>query len=114
MKEKKVLIADYDQRSLDSLVKMFKPYDIQILTARDGETAFDIVQKENPDLVICEAMLPKIHGFDLTKKINMNNKNPVPVIIITNVYKGSHYRDEAIRFLGLMDILKSRLMRKNY
>ena len=45
-------------------------------------------------------MLPKLHGFDLTQKIVKESKGQVPVIIVTGVYKGHQYRNEAMRNFG--------------
>lgn len=100
MADKKILIVDYDAKSLDSLAKLFEDHGIHIEKAMDGISAYEIYKSENPDLVILEAMLPKLHGFDLTQKINKDSKGKVPVIIVTGVYKGHQYRSEAIRTFG--------------
>lgn len=69
MAERKILIVDYDSKSLDSMAQLFEKYELQIIKATDGLSAYDLFQSEKPDLVILEAMLPKLHGFDLAKKI---------------------------------------------
>ena len=100
MSKKKILLVDYDMKSLEFLSGLFKNHNVEIVTARDGVAAFEKFKSENPDLVILEAMLPRLHGFDLTQKINKESKGKVPVIIITGVYKGHQYRTEAIRNFG--------------
>jgi two-component system OmpR family response regulator len=100
MSKKKILIVDFDIKSLESLSELFENHNVEIITARDGVTAFEKFQSENPDLVILEPMLPRLHGFDLTQKINKESKGKVPVIIVTGVYKGHQYRNEAIRNFG--------------
>lgn len=100
MAEKKILIVDFDIKSLESLAKLFENHNIQIVKARDGAAALEKFEAEKPDLVILEAMLPKLHGFDLTQKIVKESKGSVPVIIVTGVYKGHQYRNEAIRNFG--------------
>jgi len=103
MADKKFLIVDYDKKSLESMIKLFEPYNIQIETASDGVSAYEKFKSEKPDLVILEAMLPKLHGFDLTQKIFQETKGKVPVIIVTGVYKGHQYRNEALRNFGASD-----------
>jgi len=103
MAEKKILIVDYDTKSLDSLTKLFEARKIQIITATDGVTAYEKFKSEEPDLVLLEAMLPRLHGFDLAQKISYDTKGRVPVIIITGVYKGHQYRNEALRTFGATD-----------
>ncbi len=100
MAEKKILIVDFDINSLESLAEIFENHNIQIVKARDGATAYEKFQTEKPNLVILEAMLPKLHGFDLTQKIVKESKGSVPVIIVTGVYKGHQYRNEAMRNFG--------------
>jgi DNA-binding response OmpR family regulator len=48
-------------------------------------------------------MLPKLHGFDLTQKIHKETKGRVPIVIVTGLYKGAQYRNEAIRAFGASD-----------
>lgn len=100
MADKKILIVDYDSNSLDSMAKIFEPYEFQIIKATDGLSAYDLFQREKPDLVVLEAMLPKLHGFDLAKKISNESKGKVPVIIVTGLYRGPVYRNEALNYLG--------------
>ncbi|NIM90287.1 MAG: response regulator [Candidatus Aminicenantes bacterium] len=100
MADKKILIVDYDSSSLDSLAKIFDPYEFEIIKATNGMSAYDMFQSEKPDLVILEAMLPKLHGFDLAKKISNESKGKVPVIIVTGLYRGPVYRNEALNYLG--------------
>jgi DNA-binding response OmpR family regulator len=103
MAEKKILIIDYDAQSLDSLTKLVKSQKIQVVTAPDGQAGYEKFRSERPDLVILEAILPKVHGFDLTKKITQESGGRVPVVIVTGLYKGPQYRHEAIVTFGASD-----------
>lgn len=106
MSEKKILIVDYDQASLESLTRILKNLKVQILQATDGAQAYDLFKEEKPDVVILEAILPKLHGFDLTKRIVQESKGTVPVVIITGLYKGPQYKHEAITNLGASEYLE--------
>ena len=103
MAGKKFLIVDYDKKGLESMTKLFEARDIQVITAADGIDAYEKFKAEKPDLVIMEAMLPRLHGFDLTQKIFQETKGGVPVVIVTAVYKGHQYRNEALRNFGASD-----------
>ncbi len=103
MAGKKILIVDYDTRSIESLSKLFEGYEIEVITAMDGVDAYEKFKSGAPDLVLLEAMLPRMHGFDLAQKINFDTKGRVPVIIVTAVYKGHQYRNEALRTFGVSD-----------
>ncbi len=103
MAAKKILIVDYDTKSIESLSKLFEGYEIEVMTAMDGVEAYEKFKSDEPDLVLLEAMLPRMHGFDLAQKINYDTKGRVPVIIVTAVYKGHQYRNEALRTFGVSD-----------
>jgi DNA-binding response OmpR family regulator len=103
MAEKKVLIVDYDTQSVDALTRLVRSQKIQVVTASDGQMGYEKFRSEKPDLVILEAILPKIHGFDLTKKISQESGGQVPVVIVTGLYKGPHYRHEAVSSFGAAD-----------
>jgi len=103
MAGKKILIVDYDTKSIESLSKLFEAYKIEVMTSMDGVDAYEKFKADEPDLVLLEAMLPRLHGFDLAQKINQDTKGRVPVIIVTAVYKGHQYRNEALRTFGVTD-----------
>lgn len=103
MADKKILIVDNDQQSLNNLTELFEAQSLKVIKASDGQAAYDIYKKENPDLVLLEALLPKLHGFDLTQKIYQEKKGSIPIVIVTGLYKGSQYKNEAIRSLGASD-----------
>jgi DNA-binding response OmpR family regulator len=106
MTDKKILIVDYDAASLESLAAIFEPYRFQIIRAADGQSAYEKFKEEKPDVVVLEAILPKIHGFDLTKRISEETHGRVPVIIVTGLYKGPQYRMEALSTFGAADYLE--------
>jgi len=103
MSDKKILIVDYDAKNLEGLVELFSSHKLEIITATDGQTAYEKYKAEKPNLILLEAMLPKLHGFDLTQKIHKETKGSVPVVIVTGLYKGTQYKNEAIRSFGAAD-----------
>ena len=71
-----------------------------MITAKDGEKAYDLFRSEEPDLLLIEAMLPKIHGFNLTQTVSRESQGSVPIVIVTGLYKGSQYKNEALHTFG--------------
>ena len=100
MAEKKILVVDYDAKSLATTVKLLKANKFHVVSASDGQAGYDAFQAEKPDLVVLEAMLPKVHGFDLTRKISRETQGRVPVLLITGLYRGPQYRQEAMSGYG--------------
>jgi DNA-binding response OmpR family regulator len=78
----------------------------EAVRAADGQSAYEKFKEEKPDVVVLEAILPKIHGFDLTKRISEETHGRVPVIIVTGLYRGPQYRMEALSTFGAADYLE--------
>lgn len=104
--DKKILLVDYDPRSIETLAALFEPAGFVVTTAADGLAAWEKYQLERPDLVVLEAILPRLHGFDLTKRIVQDSRGAVPVIIITGLYRGPQYRHEALTAFGAAEYME--------
>jgi len=107
--DKKVLIVDYDSRAVEIVVRLLQPYGVRAETASDGLTALEKYLLDKPDLVVLEAILPKLHGFDLTKRIVQDSQGAVPVIIVTGLYRGPQYRHEALTSFGAAEYFEKPL-----
>lgn len=106
---KKILLIDYDQSSLASLQGILIREGYQVVTASDGQAGWDKFNKESPDLVLMEAMLPKVHGFELCQRITSERNSLAPVFIMTGVYKDRVYRTEALRTYGASEYFEKPL-----
>jgi TonB family protein len=106
---KKILLIDYDQNSLASLRAIFTEQGYQVVTAADGQAGWDKYNKECPDLVLMEAMLPKVHGFELCQRITSERNSQATVFIMTGVYKDRVYRTEALRTYGASEYFEKPL-----
>ena len=100
MAVKKVLVVDFDPEFLKSAAQSLQGIGLEVLTATDGQAGLERFRAERPDLVILEAMLPKIHGFDLCSRITEDAVRKAPVIIVSGVYRDAVYKTEALRTFG--------------
>lgn len=69
---KKILIVDDDKRIVDVLAQALESEDRVIRWAYDGKGALNWIGKEVFDLVICDLMMPKVHGFQILEWIKSN------------------------------------------
>ncbi len=113
MKNKKILIVDYDKDSVDFLNNFLQAKGFKITVAPDGLSGLNKFKKVKPDLVILEALLPKIHGFELCKKIVQKSDKKVPVIIVTGVYTEIQWKNEAIHSYGASDYFKKPIQEED-
>lgn len=61
----KILLVDDEPNILLSLEFLFKKEGYQVLIARDGEEAMDLIRDEIPDLIILDIMMPKVDGYEV-------------------------------------------------
>jgi len=100
MKDKKILIVDFDEESLISLSNLVFEEGFQAVTAMDGLSGYEKFKAEDFDLVIIEPMLPKLHGFELMKRINQEPNKKPPIIIVTGIYREPSCKMEALQVYG--------------
>lgn len=85
----KILIADTDLFHLETLEVVFSQAGFKVLTCTDGECELDMIEKENPDVIISEILLPKIDGFSVREKmLTSTSMKDIPFILV------SHKKDE--------------------
>jgi len=81
---KKILIAEDDKDFLAILQKKFGLNGFDIVVAEDGEEGIIIAEKEKPDLILSDVLMPKMDGLAMAKKIRETNKD-VPIMFLTNL-----------------------------
>jgi DNA-binding response OmpR family regulator len=105
--QKKILVVDDedDIRLLISRVLKEKGYDV--VTAGRGLEAVQKVQNEEPDMIILDAMLPEVHGFDICRKIKGSKKyGHIPVIMISAIYRGWRYAQDLKDSYGVDEFIE--------
>ena len=81
---KTILITD-DESTIRTMLKdWLESFDYNILTAEDGQEAWEIWTSQHCDLVITDINMPRMNGIELLQKIKNENVN-FPVIIMTGV-----------------------------
>ena len=103
----KVLVVDDedDIRLLISRILSDKGY--EVITASRGLEAIQIVQTNTPDMLVLDAMLPEVHGFDICKKIKGSSKyGHIPVIMISAIYRGWRYAQDLKDSYGVDDFIE--------
>ena len=82
----KVLLADDDPDILALTSWKVTQEGFSVVTAIDGEDAWDKIKSENPDVIVLDLRMPKLHGLDVVKRLRENPpvKNKwQPVIIVS-------------------------------
>lgn len=85
--QKKILIVEDEEPMLMALAEKLSREGFTTVQARDGEEAFDLAIKEQPDLILLDLLLPKMNGVEMMKKLRAYSVwgKRVPIIVLTNV-----------------------------
>ena len=81
---KKILVVD-DEQQLALAVKIrLQSRGYQVTTASDGRQGLDAVEREVPDLVILDVLMPVMDGYTFLRELNTKvGRGKIPVIVLT-------------------------------
>ena len=102
--EKRILIVDDDAEIVESLRFALEAKKYTVLIARDGNQGLAMAEREDPDLVILDMMMPKRSGFLVLEKLRRTRAVPLKVIMIT-ANEGSRHKAYA-EMLGVDDYIR--------
>ena len=85
--EQKILIVDDEphiRMLIEQTLEELEDEGVEFLTAENGEIALDIIQKENPQLVFLDVMMPKMNGMEVCRKVKKELQlNNVFIVLLT-------------------------------
>ncbi len=81
---KKILIVEDDENSLYLAKFILEKEGYEVIEARDGLEALDKTSKETPDLILMDMQLPKLDGYEATRRIKADEKlSKIPIVALT-------------------------------
>ena len=101
---KKILLVDDDREIVESMRIALDASGFEIIVARDGNQGLAMAEREDPDLVILDMMMPKRSGFLVLEKLRRTRPVPLRVIMIT-ANEGSRHKAYA-ETLGVDDYIR--------
>jgi DNA-binding response OmpR family regulator len=102
--QKTILLVDDDNDIIESMRTVLEGRGHRILIARDGNAGLTVAERESPDLIVLDMMMPKKSGFLVLEKLKSRAGGLIPTIMITG-NEGSRHRAYA-EFLGVKDYLR--------
>lgn len=90
----RILVVEDDPAILRGLCDSLEDESHEVLSARDGESGYELIRSDAPDLVILDLMLPKLGGYELCRRVRKEGVT-IPILILTA--RG----EESDRVLGL-------------
>jgi DNA-binding response OmpR family regulator len=101
---KTILLVDDDYEIVDSMRTVLEAKGYRVIVARDGNAGLSVAERENPDLIVLDMMMPKKSGFLVLEKLKTRPGGLIPTIMIT-ANEGSRHRAYA-EFLGVRDYIR--------
>ena len=84
-KSAKLLIVEDDKSIRDLYEIKLNKAGFEVFTADNGGVGWDMAQKELPDVILLDVMMPIMNGFEMLKKLrNKTETKEIPVIILSN------------------------------
>src|SRR3954454_12903790 len=101
---KTILLVDDDSEIVESMRAVLENKGYRIMVARDGNSGLTVAERENPDLIVLDMMMPKKSGFLVLEKLKSRPGGLIPTIMITG-NEGSRHRAYA-EMLGVRDYIR--------
>ena len=83
---KTILFVEDESALQKTFGDILKQEGYEMIPALDGEIGLRLAKENRPNLILLDLILPKIHGFDVLKKLKEDNETKeIPVIVLTNL-----------------------------
>ncbi len=79
-----VLVVDDNQENLELLQAYLEDMECETVPVHSGPEALKLINKEPPDLILLDVMMPRMSGFEVCRRIKNNPQTcDIPVIMVT-------------------------------
>ncbi len=79
-----VLVVDDDPGTLFWVPRILEQAGLQTITAQDGSIALFKAEQERPALILLDIMMPELNGYEVCKRLKLNDEtNRIPIIFMT-------------------------------
>lgn len=81
MSGRKILVIDDEPQIIEVLTSYLKKDGFRVIAAADGTKALQIAEREEPDLILLDLMLPDIDGYEVCRALR--KRSNVPIVMLT-------------------------------
>lgn len=83
---KKILFIEDDNILQKAVSEVLEKKGFKVISAFDGISGLKMAEKEKPDLILLDLILPKLDGFGVLEKLKKNSEtSEIPVLVLTNL-----------------------------
>jgi len=85
----RVLVVDDEDDIRKMLARVLEQKGYEVIQATKGLEALELVRDQVPDVILLDAMLPEVHGFDICRRIKGSKRyGHIPIIMVSAIYRG--------------------------
>ncbi|PQO42473.1 response regulator transcription factor [Blastopirellula marina] len=99
-----ILLVDDDTEIVETMRFALEGQGYRVLVARDGNQGLALAERDDPDLIVLDMMMPKRSGFLVLEKLRQTLKVPIKVIMVTG-NEGNRHKAYA-EMLGVDDYIR--------
>lgn len=90
MAKRRLLIVDDEHDFVDALSTRLEAKGYDVIKAFDGKEGLEKAHLEHPDLIVLDIIMPEMSGYDVCRKLKVDQKfNNIPIIILTAKFEPS-------------------------
>jgi CheY-like chemotaxis protein len=102
-----VLVVDDEAEIRKLLRRLLEGKGMRVLEADRGLLALRMVKEHTPNLIILDAMLPELHGFDIARRIKGSKMyGAIPIVMISAVYRGWRIAQDLKESYGIEEYIE--------
>ena len=111
----KILLVEDEQYLFEMYKMKLEREGYEVAIALDGEEGMKVAQKEKPDLILLDLVLPKMNGYEFLKKIRQDPKlKKIKIYILSNLGQDEEidqgFKDGADGFMLKTNLTPGQLM----
>lgn len=104
---KTVLVVDDEPEIRVMLERLLKGKGYRVVATDNGRAALGMVKEHAPDLIVLDAMLPEVHGFEIARRIKASKRySHIPIIMVSAVYRGWRFAEDLRESCGVEHYLE--------
>ncbi len=104
---KLLLVVDDEEAIRSQLRRILKSMGHRVLEARSGRDALRLLRTHVPELVVMDAMLPELHGFDVARRMRKSQRyHATPIVMMSGIYKGWRIAQDLRENYGIHDYVE--------
>lgn len=97
-----ILVVDDEPEIRTMLERILKGKGYRVISTDNGRTALGLVKEHAPDLLVLDAMLPEVHGFEIARRIKSSERyRHIPIVMVSAVYRGWRFADDLRESCGV-------------